>query len=492
MRMTPFANTDAYKLSHWVQYPDGVTKVYSNFTPRYSMVKGQDEWVFFGLQAFLTEMNEVFQRDFFDVPEDVAVQEFITFYKRFFGITDANVSVYSDKVKALHQLGYIPVEVLALPEGSVVNHGVPVFTIINTHDNFAWITNFLETWMSCAIWKVSASATTAYLYRKEFNKWCDLTSDVDFMPAFQGHDFSFRGQPSFDSASASGAAHLISFLGTDTCPALHYIDTFYAGDDNGMLGTSVPATEHSVMCAGGETDEMETYRRLLEDVYPAGILSVVSDTWDFWRVVTEYLPALKDKIMARDGKIVIRPDSSPKTPVEIICGDPEAPEGSPENKGLCQCLYEIFGGSTNSKGFIDLDSHIGMIYGEAISLPVQTAILEGLAKKGFASTNVVLGIGSFAYQYVTRDTHGIAIKATAVVKDGKLVPIFKNPKTDNGGKKSAFGLLKVIKDNGKFALVQNVSDEDSRSGELKPTYLNGEILNHQSFAQVRAVLAESL
>src|SRR6185436_2028771 len=168
-----------------------------------------------------------------------------------------------------------------------------------------------------------------------------------------------------------------------------------------MIGVSVPATEHSVMCMGTQEKEIETFRRLFK-LYPQGILSVVSDTWDYWSVLLEILPQLKGEIMARNGKLVIRPDSSPKTPLEIICGDPDAPEGSPEWKGSIQILWELFGGTTNAAGFKELDPHIGLIYGDSITLTLAKNINERLKTKGFASTNWVAGIGSYTYQYNTR------------------------------------------------------------------------------------------
>lgn len=477
--------TDSYKLSHWVQYPAGISMVYSNFTPRRSMIPNTPKMVFFGLQAFLMKLTKRFADDFFGLDRDIAVGEFVEQYTEFFAAPPDPICV--ERVSQLWDLGYLPLCVKALPEGSAVPHGIPAFTIENTHPGCFWLTNFVESWMSAEIWHPCTSATTSWEYRKVFDAYAKETSDADFMPAFQGHDFSFRGLEGLEAAMASGAAHLLSSFGTDNCPALNWIHNYYPGD-NGLVGTSVPATEHSVMCAGGEENELETISRLL-DTYPSGILSIVSDSWDFWKAVTVYYPALKDRIMARDGKIVIRPDSSPKTPVEIICGDPEAPGGTPEHKGLCQCLYETFGGTVNSKGYIELDPHIGMIYGDSITRTYQMAILERLKKAGFASTNIVLGIGSYTYQMATRDSHGIAIKATAVKIDGQVKAISKDPKTDNSGKKSAKGLLVVDKIDGEFVLTQDA--ESGEGGLLGVVYLDGELLRKQSFAQVREVLRVS-
>jgi len=482
---TPFQYADAYKLSHWIQYPEDVCYIYSNFTPRKAINPTcPNSFVFFGLQAFLTKMQIAFQ-DFFWLTEKAAVDEFEEFYTSFFGTEPTHQQLHA--VARLHEHGYLPLEFKALPEGSIVPHGVPVLTVINTEPELAWLTNFVESWLSAELWGPCTSATTAYLYRKNFDTYAALTSDLDFMPAFQGHDFSFRGMWGVEAASMSGAGHLLSFLGTDTLPAISWIGKYYPGSDNGTLGTSVPATEHSVMCAGGKENELETISRLL-DLYPKGILSVVSDTWDFWHVVTDILPKLKNKIMAREGKLVIRPDSSPKTPVEIIIGDPEAPVNTPEHKGLIRCLHAIFGAEKNSKGYLELDSHIGAIYGDSITLHYQEEILRGLECMGYSSTNIVLGIGSFTYTYNTRDTHGIAMKATAVGgSDGVMCPIFKDPKTDKGSKKSHKGLLAVVKNDGGYECLQDT--QGSVEGDcLKTVWYNGDFTCRVSFEQARAQL----
>lgn len=451
---------------------------------------GITKFVWFGLQAFLDDMKERFET-FFSQPENDAVDVFVDFYREFFGVDECPISC---KVASLHRLGYLPLSFWSLPEGTAVPHGVPCMTVHNTKPEFYWLTNFIETWLSASVWHMSTTATTAAYYRKNFDIYARETSDQDFMTDFQGHDFSMRGLPTIQAGAASGAGHLVAFKGTDTLPSIPFVKKHYGSE--GLIGTSVPATEHSVMMAGGDGDERETYKRLLTEVHPSGIVSMVSDTWDFWRVVTETLPSLKDIIMARDGKLVVRPDSSPKTPVEIICGDHEASAGSPEQKGLCQCLYEAFGGTVNSKGYIELDPHIGMIYGDSITLGYQKAILEGLKAKGFASTNVVLGIGSYAYQYVTRDTHGIAMKCTYVEIEGKPKPIFKDPKTDHSGKKSAKGALSVHGSavNG-YTLSEWGTIHEAESAPLnclREVWRDGVYVIHMSFDEVRQTLRDHL
>jgi nicotinamide phosphoribosyltransferase len=243
------------------------------------------------------------------------------------------------------------------------------------------------------------------------------------------------------------------------------------------------------MCAGSKDDEVGTFRRLLE-TYPKGILSVVSDTWDLWKVCTEHIVTLKEEILARDGKLVIRPDSG--DPVHILCGysgkegdkyvDPTTPEG----KGVIELLWDVFGGTINEQGYKVLDSHIGAIYGDSITIDRADEICRRLEAKGFASTNVVLGIGSFTYQYNTRDTFGFAMKATYVEVDGVGREIFKDPITDDGTKKSATGLLWVDKNTeSDYVLFDKVTWEGEGKGFLQTIYKDGKFYNETTLTQIK-------
>lgn len=340
--------------------------------------------------------------------------------------------------------------------------------------------------MSSELWMPITTATTYMGYKKLFHHYAEETgADKSFIP-FQGHDFSFRGLPGRHAAAVSGFAFLAAGgIGTDNIPAIDLAEEYYGADIADIIGTSVNATEHSVMCTGTKDNEYETYQRLITDVYPEGILSIVSDTWDFWQVVTDYLPRLKDLILVRNGKIVIRPDSG--DPADIICGTRVGfGQGkTPEEKGLIECLWDIFGGEVNEKGFKTLDPHIGAIYGDSITHQRADVILARLQYKGFASDNIVLGIGSYTFQYVTRDTHGMAVKSTHAVINGGSVPIFKEPKTDDGTKKSAKGYLKVVPKDGEFSLVDQVSAEQEDGGCLQTVFLNGELKVRTTLESIR-------
>ena len=533
MYMNPALLTDGYKTGHHLQYPKGTTLVYSNFTPRSNKYapKGCDKVVSFGQQLVMRQIHDSFQKDFFDRPKEKVCSEIkkeISMYLN----TDYDVSHF----EALHDLGYLPIKVKAIPEGTLVPIKVPVLTIYNTHQDFYWITNYLETLISNLLWKPMTSATIAFQYKMVLTEWASLTNtEAKEFVQWQGHDFSMRGMDSIESVVSSGLGHLTSFTGTDSLPAIHGARKYYG--EKGFVAGSVPATEHSVMCSGGKEDEIDTFRRLL-GVYPSGILSVVSDTWDLWKVCTEYLVILKEEILARDGKLVIRPDSG--NPVDILCGDAHRVQGftegvlnkvgengivlnyidnkyykvklnsnyevygeettdiTPSNKGVIELLWDVFGGTINEQGYKVLDPHIGAIYGDSITIDRANEICARLESKGFASTNVVLGIGSFTYQYNTRDTFGFAMKATYVEVnkpkfDGDFNPegreIFKDPITDDGTKKSATGLLRVLRKEGSYVLEDKTSWLGEKASELITIYKNGEFKNVITLSEIRKSLS---
>ena len=479
--MNPLLLTDGYKTGHHQQYPKGTTLVYSNFTPRSNKhaPAGCNQVVSFGQQMIMKQIHDAFQREFFAKPKEVVCGEMKTELSLYLN-TDYDVSHF----EALHTLGYLPIHVKAIKEGSLVGMKVPVLTIYNTHPDFYWVTNYLETIISNLLWKPITSATIAYQYRKVLTKWMEKTDkERAWFIDWQGHDFSMRGMDSVDAVISSGLGHLTSFSGSDSLPAIHGSRKYYG--ETGFVSGSVNATEHSVMCAGGKEDEVETFRRLL-NTYPTGILSVVSDTWDLWKVCTEHVVALKEEIMARDGKLVIRPDSG--NPTDIICGcEYSIPGTMPQDKGVIELLWDVFGGTVNEQGYKVLDSHIGAIYGDSITIPVAEEICKRLEAKGFASTNVVLGIGSFTYQYNTRDTFGFAMKATYCEVNGEAREIFKNPITDDGMKKSATGLLAVFKDDndGAYQLHDHCDWRTESDGALQTIYKNGTLSNETTLTEIR-------
>ena len=473
--------TDGYKVDHRNQYPQGTELVYANWTPRKSRIEGIEDVIFFGLQYFIKKyIIEEFDRNFFSRPKEEILKRYESRINNYLGENSVGI----DHIADLHDLGYIPMVFKALPEGVSVPIRVPMFTMYNTLPEFFWLTNYFETILSTTIWMPCNSATIANQYRKILDKYAAQTSSVPEFVDWQGHDFSMRGMAALEAALISGAGHLLSFTGTDTIPAIDFLETYYNADSNAeLIGGSVAATEHSVMSMGTNNAEQVTFKRLITEVYPKGIVSVVSDTWDLWKVLTVYIPNLKEEILSRDGKLVIRPDSG--DPVKIICGDSSSDDIN-VRKGVVELLWDTFGGHVNEKGYKELDSHVGAIYGDSITLERAQQICEGLKAKGFASTNVVLGIGSFTYQYNTRDTFGFAMKATYGEVDGEGRDIYKDPITDDGTKKSARGLIKIVKDGDSYKMIDRVSWEEEQQGELVEVFRDGKLVVDHKLSDIRA------
>lgn len=488
--------TDFYKVNHHNMYTKGTTRIDSNLTPRKSRLKGFNAIVVFGIQYFMMEyLLTRWNNDFFNKPKD----EVIARYKRLMDATLGKGAVTTKHLEQLHDLGYMPLHIKALPEGTLCPIGVPCLTMTNTVDHAYWLVNYLETILSCTVWQPITSATIAYNFRKLLNKYAEETTGTSEGVQWQGHDFSMRGMSSYESACTSGAGHLLSFTGTDTIPAIEFLEQYYGADvEKELVGSSVPATEHSVMCMGMKDGEIETFKNLM-DSYQTGFLSVVSDTWDLWEVVKPggHLSKLKDQILSRDGRLVIRPDSG--DPVDILCGTYQGSDHTklanrdkwtPAEKGVVELLWDTFGGTINAKGYKVLDPHVGAIYGDSITLERAQQICERLKAKGFASTNVVLGIGSYTYQYNTRDTFGFAVKATYGEVNGEGREIFKDPITDDGTKKSAKGLLCVLRneETGEIYLKDRCTKEESAKGLLETVFLDGKLTKVQVLSEIRETL----
>lgn len=496
--------TDGYKLGHRNQYPKGTEYVYSNWTPRSAkwLTGADDGAVMFGLQYLIKHyLIEEFHDKFFAKPKEQAVDEFKRRVGCFLG-PDNNVG--TEHIEELHDLGYLPILIKALPEGSVCPIRVPMITVVNTLPHFFWLTNYLETLFSSMLWLPMTSATSARLAKKELMRHAQKThfpADVDL--GFLCHDFSMRGMAGIEAAILSGMGHLTAFHGSETIPAIEALEEYYSADaERELIAGTVPATEHSVMCAGGMADEFETFKRLLTEVYPKGFLSVVSDTWDYWQVVTNYVPRLREVVLQRDGRLVIRPDSG--DPVKIICGwtsnelaalssEERAKLPAYEIAGTYELLWEFFGGTETDNGYKVLDPHIGMIYGDAITLERQKEIYRRLEDKGFAATNIVLGFGSFTYQYKSRDSLGFAMKATWCQINGEPHDIFKSPKTDSGTKNSLKGLIHVgLDERNRYVVTDGVSKHDEECGYLQPVFRDGELLQEYTLEEVRRNLDKSI
>lgn len=490
-------DTDAYKLGHVHMYPEGTEYVLSNFTDRGSRIEGVTHTVHFGLQAFLHSWITEAWKPFFAATEDEVAEQYDEFTLSILGPNN----VGSDHIRALHKLGYLPLRFRSLPEGARVPLRVPKFTVENTHPDFFWLTNYIETAMSAAIWQPATSATIADRFRQLLDEWAIKTTGSTEGVQWQGHDFSFRGMAGIHAAAASGAGHALSFTGSDNLNVVNYVDDFY-GPAEGLVVGSVPASEHSVATAFGPSDEKGYFLRLMAQ-NPTGILSAVSDSYDLFNVLTVVLPEIKDEILARDGKLVIRPDSG--DPVDILTGTLKWPEDNlrwpdstrdedtrtPAEVGVVELLWNLFGGTETEQGYKVLDPHIGVIYGDSITYDRAKAIMERLEAKGFASTNVVFGIGSYTYQYQTRDTFMSAMKATWVQVNGEGIDIFKDPATDSGTKKSARGRIAVVEKDGEYRLIDSTLGdliehvEGTEADALQTVWEDGEFVKTETFAEIR-------
>lgn len=482
----PLLLTDFYKTIHHRCYAEGMTKLVSYWTPRMTRKEDMNKVVMFGLQSFLKKyLINYFNDNFFSRDKEEVVSE----YKRMISKTMGIEAADTKHMEALHDLGYLPIQIKAIKEGERVNIKTPMIEITNTHEDFPWLVNYLETFMSCNIWQPMTSATIAYRYREIIENYFEKTVDNGDVKRACG-DFSMRGFSSIESAQLSGSAHLLSFLGTATISAIDYLEKFYNSNiEEEIIGLGTPSTEHSVMCSYGE-DEVFAYKRLITEVFPRGTISIVSDTYDYWNVITNILPSLKEEIISRDGKVVIRGDSG--DPVKIICGDMEEEMDTPPYKGTVELLWDIFGGEINSKGYKVLNNKIGTIYGDSITVERCEEICKGLEAKGFATSNCVFGIGSYTYQYNTRDTFGFALKATHAVIKGEEKFIFKDPKTDTGNfKKSQRGMCYVYKEGEDILYRDELTikeQEELKDNLLETVFIDGVLLKDYSLKEIRKTL----
>lgn len=430
--------SDTYKHTHPRMYPQNLTKLVSYLTPRKNMSPDFPHMVFFGLQSFLYEyLLMSFNDHFFNLPIETIKYKYEDYMDIQIGVENTEWS----KIESLHKLGYLPLEIRALPEGSIVNMGIPVVEMTNTHPDFAWVVQWVECILQAELWAPCAYATIGKAYHDLAEKYYEETTDgAD--PFMAMADFGMRGMSCIEDSIRTSASWLLSFNKTSTIPALPYIDMYYRAkcSKNG-IGKGAVSTEHSVMGANFaiDGDEITFVKRLLTDLYPNTSFSMVSDTYDYWNMVNNIIPACKDEIMAHNGKLLIRPDSGGMVDISIR---------------TIEKLWEVFGGTVNSKGYKELDPHIGMIYGDGCTLNRVADIYRILKEKGFAANNIIFGVGAFCFHalpnkdgtktIVTRDTFGMAMKATYGEFGDKKLFIFKDPKTDkNNLKKSHKGCCRV-------------------------------------------------
>lgn len=496
---------DGYKVSHPDQLDPNTEISYSNMTARVfhhanvlSDLK-ETKMVFFGLQYAAKEyLIKVWNDTFFSKSKEEVLARYTRRLQNYLGKGRGLATV--EKMGKLHDLGYLPIHIKALPEGSRINQGIPIFTIKNTHKDFDFLTNYLETLLSAVIWSMCNAASLSEQYFLLSKRYGEMTgASADYWLPFANHNFSARGMRGVEDMTTSAAAHLLFSMGTDTLSALDFLEDYYNADsDKECIGVSVNAAEHATatQLIAIHGNEEKSLRHLLTKVYPTGIFSYVSDSEDYWNVIGNISATLKDIIINRGpdengqpGVLTFRPDSSPKTPLEIIMGDPEVDPESFEGKGTLKVLWDTFGGETvtgaDGKQYHLLDSHVRIIYGEAISLTMAHSIYDAMANAGWCVGNVFFGVGSWAFLgNSSRDSYGLAIKSTFSQVDGKGIELFKNPKTSSF-KKSAKGLLRVEEKEGTFILHDQQTWIQEATGALETVFLNGKLVKEQTLSEIR-------
>lgn len=463
MPRNPLLSTDVYKMGHMEQYAPGTSHVFEDHCTRTD--KNFAEYVFFGLQYYL--------KKYFSKREITREQadEFLEIRGDILGVTRSRE--IGKKMYALADLGYVPMRIRALPEGTVHNAPNTYMTVSATHPDFYWLPGFLGS-LLLKTWYPSLVATNSYHY------WKDITKYTRIAPEFLVHDFGYRSDQTDGGAAISGAAHLICFRGSDTVLAYPFIRDWY-GPRPQVIMKSVPATEHAVMCSYGEEGEVEAFDNIL-NLYPEGIVSIVSDTYDIYNVCTNILPKFRERIMKRNGKVVVRPDSG--YPPHVICGNPDA-LGTAERKGVLRLLSEVFGTEPGPFGKTMLDSHIGILYGDGWFRNRYQECLAQIDDMGFDPANLLVGVGGLM-RLGTRDTMGNTNKATQILRNGESVNLRKHPITDPG-KDSHSGRVRVVNIGGQFVTQDHCTEEQESSdeNELKIVYENGEIKRDWSFDEVR-------
>lgn len=450
-------DTDSYKASHWLQYPPNVTRAFFYLESRGSD-KDWNETVFFGLQYLLKNFFLApFTQEMVEEAREVITAHGLPF----------NYEGWTRLVKK--HGGKMPLRIRAVPEGSVVPLRNALMTVETTDEEFAWLGSWFETQLM-RIWYGITVATQSFQIKKDVYRFLQETADdADAEIPFKVHDFGSRGVSSQETAAVGGAAHLVNFMGTDTMAALLFHRRFYNSE---MAGFSIPAAEHSTITAWGRESEAEAYRNMLKNfARPGALVAVVSDSWNIFNAVERiWGEQLRQEVIDSGATVVIRPDSG--EPVEVV-------------SKVARILAEKFGYETNSKGYKVL-RNVRIIQGDGVNQESIRQILERLKTEGFSASNIAFGIGGSLLQKVNRDTLRFAYKCSAVVIDGKLREVYKQPVTDTG-KISKRGRLDLILRDGRYETVK-LEDAETLQAEnsaLQTVFENGELLIDDNLDEIR-------
>tara|TARA_B100000745_G_scaffold299248_1_gene249634 strand:+ start:1706 stop:3091 length:1386 start_codon:yes stop_codon:yes gene_type:complete len=455
MKTNVILNADSYKASHFLQYPDRTTYVSSYIESRGGNFENS---VFFGLQMYLQDyLTKPVTHADVDLAKDIFAAHGVPFNEK-------GWRYIVDK----HN-GYLPIEIEAVPEGSVLPTRNVLVQVMNTDPECAWLTSYVETALLRAVWYPTTVATLSWHCRQVIKRYLDETADSSDGLPFKLHDFGARGATSEEAAAIGGAAHLVNFMGTDTLSGVMAARQYYGAE---MAGFSIPAAEHSTITSWGKAYEVDAYRNMLEQfAKPGKIVAVVSDSYDIWNAIDNlWGEALKQQVENSGGTLVVRPDSG--DPVTIVTETIER-------------LMRVFGYRVNDKGYRVLPDFIRVIQGDGVSLNMIEGILETMKTRKQSADNIAFGMGAELLQKVNRDTMKFAMKASAACIEGLWMDVYKDPVTDSG-KRSKKGRLALIRrQDGTFNTVR-VQDLCGRENLLEPVFRNGEILRTQTFDDVRA------
>lgn len=451
-------DTDSYKSSHFLQYPPNTTLVHSYLESRGSE-RNYTETVFFGLQYLLKRyFVEKFTKE-----NVLEANEVITAHGEPF-----NLEGWLHVIEKHN--GTLPLRVRAVAEGSIVPTRNVLMTVENTDDEFFWLTGWFESQLM-RLWYPITVATQSYYIKRDVYQFLSETADEpDAEIAFKVHDFGSRGVSSQETAAIGGAAHLVNFMGTDTMSALLIHRNFYHSE---MAGFSIPAAEHSTVTSWGRENEIDAYRNMIRQFgKPNALFAVVSDSWNIYEAVEKiWGEQLKQEVIDSGATVVIRPDSG--DPVEVV-------------GKVAELLGEKFGTQTNSKGYKGL-KNVRIIQGDGVNPVSIHNICQSLKDKGFSTSNIAFGIGGALLQKIDRDTMKFAYKCSAIVRDGKLVDVYKEPITDKG-KNSKKGRLDLIKDeNGEYKTVvlPDINAIAAENSQMQTVFENGQVLVDDNLEAIR-------
>lgn len=445
--------TDSYKVSHYRQYPRNTRHVFSFFESRGGRFK---EVVFFGLQYLLKRHLSG------NVVTEVKIERAKALFARHFGDGELFNERGWRHILRAHG-GRLPIRIRAVPEGTPVTLKNVLMTVENTDPEVPWLTNYLET-LLCQVWYPSTVATQSREMKKMILRYLRETGDPTGA-SFKLHDFGFRGSTSVESAGIGGAAHLVNFQGTDTLAGIEVAEEYYGEE---MAGFSIPAAEHSTITSWGREYERDAYENMLSS-FPTGLVAVVSDSYNVFDACEKLWGRdLREKVLQRNGTLVVRPDSG-DPPIVVV--------------RVLEILGAAFGASRNDLGYKVLDPHIRVIQGDGIDYEMLDDVLAAMKAHGWSADNIAFGSGGGLLQKVNRDTQKFAFKCSAAEIDGLWHPVMKDPITDPG-KKSKAGRLKLVKRAGEFVTV--LEDETTEDNLLIPVFENGELLVDQSFAEIRS------